>query len=80
VLCDAGMAPIDYCKKAIDLNAYVDSSKYTIFDGVHVRMSSKYFINSFTNVTVVENPGMTTLNWHHYLFITSRIIINLLNM
>jgi hypothetical protein len=52
-----GMSSVDYAKRAIDLKQHVDISKYTIYDGVHVRMSSKYRINSNTNVTMIENPG-----------------------
>ena len=44
----------------IDLSKYLDISKYTIYDGAHVRLSSYYRINSHdpTDVTIVDDPGI----------------------
>jgi len=44
----------------IDLSKYVDISKYTIYDGAHVRLSSNYRVSNdpSTHITVVDDPGI----------------------
>lgn len=60
-----GMEGID-CDRAVDLSKYIDTSQYTIYQGVHARMTSQYFYASrkkktktsiAARSTVVENPN-----------------------
>lgn len=60
-----GMEGID-CDRAVDLSKYIDTSQYTIYQGVHARMTSQYFYASRKKKTktsvaarnaVVENPN-----------------------
>jgi len=54
------MAELEVPYNIIDLSKYVDISKYTIYDGAHVRLSSNYRVSSdpSTHITVVDDPGI----------------------
>ena len=53
------MAAVQVPGKVIELSDYIDTSKYTIYEGAHARLSSSYHVNSNTNISIVHDPGLS---------------------
>jgi len=55
--CHTGMSAVNYPENVIALSEYINVSRYTTDGGAFGSISSKFRINSYTNVTVIDNPG-----------------------